>query len=73
MLPLISDALGLTERENEVISGILRGLSTKELAQSLFISPYTIQDHLKSIFVKTGVNSRRELIWQLHSKYSLSP
>ena len=39
MLPLISDALGLTERENEVISGILRGLSTKELAQSLFISP----------------------------------
>ncbi|MGE7824371.1 LuxR C-terminal-related transcriptional regulator [Paenibacillus sp. NPDC093718] len=73
MLPLISDALGLTERENEVISGILRGLSTKELAQSLFISPYTIQDHLKSIFLKTGVNSRRELIWQLHSKYSLSP
>ncbi|GIO97417.1 helix-turn-helix transcriptional regulator [Paenibacillus lautus] len=73
MLPLISNALGLTERENEVISGILRGLSTKELAQSLFISPYTIQDHLKSIFVKTGVNSRRELIWQLHSKFSLSP
>ncbi|PJN54106.1 hypothetical protein PAEVO_08270 [Paenibacillus sp. GM2FR] len=73
MLPLISDSLGLTERENEVISGILRGLSTKELAQSLFISPYTIQDHLKSIFIKTGVNSRRELIWQLHSKYSLSP
>lgn len=73
MLPLISDALGLTGREYEVISGILRGLSTKELAQSLFISPYTIQDHLKSIFVKTGVNSRRELIWQLHSKFSLSP
>lgn len=72
MLPLISDSLGLTERENEVISGILRGFSTKEMAQALFISPYTVQDHLKSIFLKTGVNSRRELIWQLHSKYSLN-
>ncbi|SEL81623.1 regulatory protein, luxR family [Paenibacillus sp. cl141a] len=72
MLPLISDSLGLTERENEVISGILRGFSNKEMAQALFASPYTVQDHLKSIFLKTGLNSRRELIWQLHIKYSLN-
>lgn len=69
LLPLVAEAYGFTEREKEIISQLSKGRSTKELAQLLHISAYTVQDHLKSIFSKAGVSSRRELIWQLYSKY----
>ncbi len=69
LLPLITEAYGLTEREKEIVDQLSKGKSTKELAQYLHISAYTVQDHLKSIFTKAGVSSRRELIWLLYSQY----
>ncbi|WP_339315167.1 helix-turn-helix transcriptional regulator [Paenibacillus sp. FSL R10-2734] len=71
MLPIIAEAYSLTEREQQLLHGVIRGLSTKELASALHISAYTVQDHLKSIFSKSGVSSRRELIWYLHSRYNI--
>ncbi|NEW05726.1 LuxR family transcriptional regulator [Paenibacillus sp. SYP-B3998] len=71
MLPLISEAYGLSDREKQILAHIVRGLSTKEIAHSLHISAYTVQDHLKSIFIKTGVTSRRELNWHLFSRFSV--
>lgn len=62
---LIARAHGLSGREREVTALTLRGLSTREMATFLMVSPYTIQDHLKSIFDKVGVRSRRELAAQL--------
>lgn len=59
--PLVFEAYGLTAREQEVAQRVLAGFSTREIADSLFISEHTVQDHVKAIFTKTGVSSRREL------------
>jgi len=60
--PLLLQAYGLTHREAEVAQLVLRGLGTAGIASSLAISELTVQQHLKSIFDKTGVGSRRELV-----------
>lgn len=63
--PVIALAYGLTQRECEVAMQCIQGRVTKEISRALSLSPYTVQDHLKSIFDKTGVRSRGELVGQV--------
>jgi DNA-binding CsgD family transcriptional regulator len=60
--PMIADAYGLTDREREVTQLVAQGLSTSAMSERLDVSPWTVQDHLKSIFEKTGAGTRGELV-----------
>jgi DNA-binding CsgD family transcriptional regulator len=66
---LIVEAYGLSKREREVARLVLAGLSTEEMADNLHLSTYTVQDHLKAIFAKVGVHSRRELVAQIFMQH----
>jgi len=71
--PIVIEAYGLTAREVEVTRLIARGLSTDELASTLFLSRHTIRDHLKAIFEKVGVSSRGELTSKLFAEHYHGP
>ena len=59
---LLCRAYALTQREREVVAAIVDGLDTRAVSTRLFISQHTVQDHLKAVFDKTGVRSRRVLL-----------
>jgi DNA-binding NarL/FixJ family response regulator len=55
------DAANLSDRENEIITLVARGLTNKEIANQLHLSPHTIGTHRKNIMRKLGVNTVSEI------------
>jgi DNA-binding CsgD family transcriptional regulator len=48
----------MTESELAVARLVAQGLSNREVAERLFVSPHTVSSHLRHVFTKLGVNSR---------------
>lgn len=61
-LTLFARSFGLSVREAELLDHLTTGSDTREIAHRMFLSEHTVQDHLKSIFAKTGLRSRRSLL-----------
>jgi DNA-binding NarL/FixJ family response regulator len=56
------DESNLTDREQEVLIGLVEGLSNKEIAEKLFISDKTVKIHVSKIFKKLEVKSRSQAV-----------
>jgi DNA-binding CsgD family transcriptional regulator len=61
-LDLFARAFGLTARETELLSLLATGSDTRAMARQMRLSELTVQDHLKSIFAKTGARDRVTLL-----------
>jgi PAS domain S-box-containing protein len=57
-----SPAADLTDREREVLSLLAQGLNTRQIAESLSISPSTTRNHIQNILHKLNVHSRLEAV-----------
>jgi DNA-binding CsgD family transcriptional regulator len=58
----VAAEFNLTEREREALSGISMGLTIKELAKQMDISPHTVKAYLRFIMVKMGVGTRAAIV-----------
>jgi len=63
----ISD-FNLTRRENEILEHLITGLSYKEIAARCFISPETMNSHIKNIYQKLNVHSRAQITARFGNK-----
>jgi DNA-binding CsgD family transcriptional regulator len=57
---------GLSPREEEVVEFVVRGASTRQISQALYVTEDTVQKHLQNVFEKVGVRSRRALVKRLY-------
>jgi DNA-binding CsgD family transcriptional regulator len=59
---LFSRAFELSPRESALLGHLATGSDTRDLARRMFVSEYTVQDHLKSMFARTSIHNRRSLL-----------
>lgn len=52
----------LSDREMEILKGLVKGLDYKKIAEELFISPYTVRTHISNIYEKLHVRSKIQAV-----------
>jgi DNA-binding CsgD family transcriptional regulator len=62
LLPAMAAWHGFTPRQVDVLRLLLQAHSVKQIARRLQLSPHTVEDHLKTLYRKTGTNSQQELL-----------
>jgi DNA-binding CsgD family transcriptional regulator len=65
LLPALAAWHELSPRQLDVVHLLLEAYSIKQIARRLELSPHTVEDHLKTLYRKTGTNSQQELIARL--------
>lgn len=60
--PVASVTLNLTQREQEVLDQLTKGLSNGDIGNKLHLSPRTVEKHVSSLLRKTETNNRSELV-----------
>ena len=51
----------LTEREQDVVALVRKGMTNKEIAAEMYVSEKAVEYHLRNVYGKLGISSRREL------------
>ncbi len=60
----------ITERENEIITLLLKGYNNHQIGKLLFISSGTVKNHVYNVFQKIGVENRTQLAYMMHLHHS---
>jgi DNA-binding NarL/FixJ family response regulator len=63
-----ADSIRFTDRERQVVNLIAKGLSNKEIAESLHIATYTVKSHVHNILEKMELNTRLQVAAFVHNK-----
>ena len=58
----ICERAGLSQREAEIFTYLVKGRSTPYIRDRLFVSANTVNSHIRRIYIKTGVHSRQGII-----------
>ena len=56
------DEIKITPRDEEVLKLLVQGCSNKEIAQQLSISPRTVKQHLRTLFLRAGIRDGRKRV-----------
>jgi DNA-binding NarL/FixJ family response regulator len=57
----VTNLRNLSRRLRQTLDGLMRGMSEKELATELALSPHTLHGYIKTLYRRLGVSSRSEL------------
>jgi DNA-binding NarL/FixJ family response regulator len=56
------DEIKITERDQDVLKLLVQGCSNKEIAEELHISPRTVKQHLRTLFLRAGISQGRKRV-----------